>query len=747
MTEQKPDGPSTPPPGSAAEPQRSEPERPNTVQVEHERLIHDLHVHQVELELQNQELRRAQELLEESRARYADLYDFAPVGYCTLDLEGNLRECNLTCAALLGAPREELVGRPFPVVARLKDRRPFQEHLRRCTREQSRVTSELTLSRRGHGSRELQLVSDPIRDEHGATTAFRTALVDISELKHLQEKLRLLSDAGAILGASLSHGTTVEAVVRLAVPALADFCVVDLLTDNGKIERAAVSFADPQKQAALADRIKQLAPRPGWHTAQERVIASGTPLLLSEPTDPRPPRGAQGDPPDAVIALARARSSMVVPLTARGRALGALTLGTAESERSYRASDLRLALDLASRAGLALDNARLHDEAQRAVAARDAMLGFVSHDLRSPLSVILMRTSAMLKRPSDADRRVETRRVFDSIRRSAERMGRLIRDLLDVSSIEAERFSIEGSPQPVGPVVREAMEALQLQAAQKAIRLAGEFPRGEAFEVTCDRDRIQQVLVNLISNAIKFSKNGGSIVIRADRGDTEACFSVSDTGEGISPTDLPHVFDRFWQAQKTARLGTGLGLSIAKGIVEVHGGRIWVESKLGIGTTFFFTLPLSGTAAAAPRPPEPVEGPVVEPFTVVEESSLADPGKRLVLVAEDDVDVREALGDSLHQAGYEVATVENGADALSYLRQQHRPFSVIVDLNMPVVDGWSFLSERNRDPLLRTIPVVVVSGQHNVADRVAAEHALYLQKPVLLERLIETMEHIGQRAR
>jgi signal transduction histidine kinase len=246
--------------------------------------------------------------------------------------------------------------------------------MKRCVDEKRRVTSELVFSLGTRAVRTVQIVSDPLRDESGVTTAYRTILVDISELKELENKLRLLSEAGKSLAASLDYTATLNATARLAVPALADLCMVDLNADvpgdlnadvqdeSGKIERVAVVFADTGKQQMLAERMKEFAPRPGWQTPQSQVIASGEPVLLSEISDLGRARTAYDDRHVDALQAAGIRSLMVVPLSAHGRTLGALTLASAESGRRYSSLDLQLAQDFASRAALAVDNARLYAE-------------------------------------------------------------------------------------------------------------------------------------------------------------------------------------------------------------------------------------------------------------------------------------------------------------------------------------------------------------------------------------------------
>ena len=329
-----------------------------------ERLMHDLHVHQVELEMQNRELQETQQRLEEATLRYADLYDFAPVGYCTLAPEGTIREINLTGAALLGWPREQLLDKSFASVSPLEDRRPFDAHLERCRSGKVRVTTELAF--RGRlSARAIHLISVPVLDALGTATAFRTILIDISELKELENKLRMLSQAGEVLSSSLDYTDTLKTVARFVVPALADLCMVDIVRRDGEAERPVMAFADDRKQQTLADRMTELRPHAIWQTAQATVIASGEPMLLSEV--PSSEHDHVRDDRADVLKAAGVRSLLVVPLSANGRTFGALTLAAAESGRRYSPVDLRLAQDLANRAAMAVDNARLYADAQNAI--------------------------------------------------------------------------------------------------------------------------------------------------------------------------------------------------------------------------------------------------------------------------------------------------------------------------------------------------------------------------------------------
>jgi len=231
------------------------------------------------------------------------------------------------------------------------------------------------------------------------------------------------------------------------------------------------------------------------------------------------------------------------------------------------------------------------EQARRATSVRDNLLAVVSHDLRNPLSVILMATTSMV-RPFGGDDRRKSHKQIGAIKRAADRMNYLIQDLLDAASIEAGELSVERRRLELAPLVAEAIDAMQPLAARKSLHLENELP-AELPPVFADTGRLQQVFANLLANAIKFTPDGGTITVRAEALGEIVQFSVTDTGSGISSADLPHLFDRFWQAPRTARQGTGLGLSIVRGIVVAHGGRIWVESRVGAGSTFFFTLPLA----------------------------------------------------------------------------------------------------------------------------------------------------------
>ncbi|HEX8791721.1 MAG TPA: ATP-binding protein [Polyangiaceae bacterium] len=384
---------------------------------------------------------------------------------------------------------------------------------------------------------------------------------------------KLLADVSAALGASLDCRTTVAKSVAHAVPLLGDVCVVEALDVRGRPERLGTAFAgldDPR----LADEVLQAA----------RMQPGDGPATVSD---------LSLSPPWRKASVAR------IPLVAQGNAVGVLALAMVRSGRRYGEHHLALAQELGRRLAMSIANARLHEEAEIANRQRQDVLAMVSHDLRSPLNAILFVAQSMLRTPVASDRRKGDRKKAEIVKRCADRMNRLIQDLLDLTSIEAGHLSVDLRRTALAPTVQAAIDAAGPAADAKRQRLEVRLP-DEPLVVLCDGCRIIQVLSNLVGNAIKFTPPGGAVTISAERDAHGVVVRVSDTGPGISEAHLPHVFERYWQARETASKGTGLGLYIAKGIIDAHGGDIGVASELGRGATFHFTLPIPAGAEHAP---------------------------------------------------------------------------------------------------------------------------------------------------
>jgi signal transduction histidine kinase/CheY-like chemotaxis protein len=547
----------------------------------------------------------------------------------------------------------------------------------------------------------------------------------LDEVAHL----RALSDASALLVSALDDEEVVGRLPTIIARELATICVVDL-RENGR-RRKSVAAHD----ATWAPLAEELAL---WDLDLSRpylgsqALSEGRAVLAPVVTDDLLIEAAQSAAHLDLLRRLDIRSMMAVPMMGRGGVVGAVTFLSSGSGRAYGDADLAFAREIAQRAATAIDRARLFREAQRAIAARENLMAIVSHDLRNPLTTILMTTELLLRTVPN-DRRRRDRKHAETINRSAARMDRLVRDLLDFATVEGGRLVIDPRPHAALDLVQEAMAAHEQLALQKPVQLLLREPVDDAV-VLCDRERLQQVFSNLLGNALKFTPRGGVITLSVGRRGGEVCFSVSDTGPGIPRHELPHIFERFWQSRRAPRAGSGLGLSIAHGIVGLHGGRIWVDSDLGMGSTFSFTCPVAHDTAlgdsaervARRRTPRPAEGR----------------GKTILMV-DDDADIRHALRPIIEREGYSLVEAENGVAALEKLRRDTRPDLILLDLEMPVMDGWGFLAERERDPALRAIPVIVISAHRDVARRVSAARASYFQKPFRPESLVETIDRLA----
>ncbi|HEX2252098.1 MAG TPA: ATP-binding protein [Thermoanaerobaculia bacterium] len=318
--------------------------------------------------------------------------------------------------------------------------------------------------------------------------------------------------------------------------------------------------------------------------------------LTSEELAARVPEAAG---PDEVAA----GGWLAAPLVARdGRNMGMLQL-TGKDEGEFTAEDEAILVQLARMASVLLENAQLYEDARQAAVAREEVLAVVSHDLRTPLGVIGTAT-ALLRNPDVPE--ATRASVIERVERNVERMNRLIHDLLEVARLDAGRLPIERRPVPVGDLLEEAGELMRPRAEERVVELVIDAGEPAPSELDADRERLIQVFQNLVDNALKFTPKGGRVSLEASFTDGSICFAVTDTGPGIPPEEQGRLFERFWQARAgrgAGSGGTGLGLAIARGIVEAHGGSIWVESEVGHGSSFRFTIPRR-TTSSDPHPGE-----------------------------------------------------------------------------------------------------------------------------------------------
>jgi signal transduction histidine kinase len=390
-------------------------------------------------------------------------------------------------------------------------------------------------------------------------------------------------------------------LAHLAVPDLADWCLVHALEQGPWVSRVAVACLDPAQEERTRALPSRLELRDDAPVGLLRVLRTGEPELVPAVTDSLLRAAAAEPAHPALLRLLQARSYMVIPLRARGHTLGAVTFVASGSGRRYGPEDLALAEDLCLRASLAIDNARLVGESRRAARAREDLLAVVSHDLKNPLGVVQLGAALLLRGAAKGPGGESVAKQATRIQDATDRMSRLISDLLDWGRLEAGALPLELGEHPVAELLTEALDAIRPLAEAKGLQLHLDVPPGDV-RARCDRMRVLQVLGNLLGNAVKFTPSGGHVTVGGEARGGEVALRVSDTGTGIPPDALPHIFDRYWQARDAASRGTGLGLAIAKGLVEAHGGTLHAESTLGEGTTLTFILSAAG-ATVAPVPP------------------------------------------------------------------------------------------------------------------------------------------------
>ena len=426
-----------------------------------------------------------------------------------------------------------------------------------------------------------------------------------------ERRAAFAAEASVILASSLDYEATLQKVAGLAVPTLADWCTVYMLAERGEVRRVAVGYVG-RTHAELARALSRYPPSPvSPRSTVAEAMRTGRHVL----TPVIPDRYVEAIAQDAehldIMRRLAFRSSLVVPLCARGETLGALALFSTDPARRYSAEDAALAEDLARRAGLAVDNARLYRDAQRAIRARDEFLSVASHELRTPLTSLL-GFAHLLRRQFDAeagpDERV-VRRGLEAIEHQSERLSRLVARLLDVSRLEDGQLVLEPVVADLTRLVERVTDAARVSAGRREVVVTAP----PELRATVDPLRLEQVVANLVDNAIKYSPDGSRVVVELSRGAEPsrgtqlargtartARLSVTDRGVGIPPERRERIFDRFYRAHADAHVaGMGLGLYISRQIVELHGGSIRVEHPPGGGTRVVVELPIDAAAMAA----------------------------------------------------------------------------------------------------------------------------------------------------
>lgn len=650
-----------------------------------------------------------------------------------LDPAGTIKTWSRGAQRIKGYTPDEVIGRNFEIfypredVEKGKPRRQLE-----IAAEHGTYEDESVHLRKDGSHFWAAVVLSAIRDQNGKLRGFVNLSHDVTERRRQRERLAFLAEASRALASSIDYEETLTRIARIAVPNIADWCAIDLLSEDGQsMSRVTVAHEDADK----VEMAKQLQARyppspndPGIADAiRERRV-----VFFPNITEEVLREGKLAEGRLDLIRQLGLRSTIVAPLIAGDRVLGTLTLVTA-GDRQLMEDDVTVAEDVASRAAIAVQNAQLYREAQEANRAKDDFLATVSHELRTPMTAIvgwakLLRT---MHDPAILEEGVA------AIERSATAQAQLIDDILDMARIRVGKLRMRFEETNLTEVVDRAIETIRFTAEAKSIELRADLPRSDV-SVQADAQRLQQVVWNLLSNAIKFTPNGGRVSVRLESDDRVARIIVKDTGPGIAPDFLPHLFERFRQAeskQTRENGGLGLGLSIAQHIVSAHHGTIRAENAAEQkGATFVVEIPLLFHGER--------RSPDIGRRTTDALPSLAGV---TALVVEDDDPTLRYLCYALELAGAQCRRAHSVDDAIAMLAAQGVDV-IVSDIAMPGKTGYE-LARAVRDSGSHT-PLLAVTASGVTADR---DRALssgfddYLRKPVEPEALVRAVYKLLRR--
>jgi PAS domain S-box-containing protein len=593
----------------------------------------------------------------------------------------------------------------------------------------------------------------PLRNAHGHIIQWLGTCIDIDDQKRATETLSYLAEASTQLTASLDMSATLERLAALIVPRLGEWCAIYLLAEDGSgPEPVMVAHADPARTPLVRELHRRYPLPRDYPGSYPHVLRTGESELVPEYTEEMFLRALGGREPLGPLECVRPGSWMLVPLRAQQRVFGALRVCGIGPDRRYTRRDLELVQELARRAEVAIDNARLfevakreHQRAEQANRAKDEFLATLSHELRTPLTAILGWTRMLRSGHLSPEKQA---RALETVERNAQVQTQLIEDLLDVSRIIAGKVRLEMRPVCPRAVVEAALDSVRPTAEAKGVLLHAALDPA-AGSIRGDPDRLQQVVWNLLSNAIKFTPKGGRVEARLRRTEASIVIEVEDNGQGIPLDFLPHVFERFRQFEGGAMRkhgGLGLGLAIVRHITELHGGTIEAHSEgEWRGARFTVTLPLAAVLPEAEKVPmAPAAVRESRPFTVKPELQ----GLR-VLVVDDAQDARDFVATVVESCGAQALIASSAAEAMDQALRL-RPDIIVSDVGMPGEDGYSLIRRLRMLPPHEggQTPAIALTAFTRMDDRARALLAgfqMHLAKPVEPSELVRVLASLTGR--
>ncbi len=565
-------------------------------------------------------------------------------------------------------------------------------------------------------------------DGKGEPCGMAGVCMDVTERKRIETDLKFLAHASGELAGFGDYEAVLEKIARLAVPHFADWCLVDLLNEAGSLERVAAAHAEPAKEQLVRDLHRRFPPDPGrivgggpWN-----ILRTGQAELASDITDQALERAIHDPEYLAALRTLGLRSYLGVPLAARGRMLGVITFVVAESFRRYTDEDRALASDIAWRAAVAIENAKLLRAMRESDRAKDVFLATLAHELRNPLAPVSTGLSIIKRAPGDSAR---VEQIAGMIERQVAQLTRLVDDLLDVSRITTGKIELQKRPTNLVSVLRSAIETSRPHIDAGQHRLSVQAP-DEPMDIDADPVRLAQVFANLLNNAAKYTRPGGNIQVVLQADPEQFVVRVRDNGAGIAPEMLKKVFGLFTQVTHPAERsqgGLGIGLSLVEGLVRLHGGSVEARSEgPQKGSEFIVYLPRTRSSAAPPA------------HVPAEQCPQARAGQtQRILVVDDNRDAAETLAELLNMLGNEVVVALDGNSAVARTAQ-FQPDVVLLDIGLPDINGYEVARRVRQLEGIRQPRLIALTGWGQQQDKRLAAQAGFDEhwtKPVDIARL------------
>lgn len=685
------------------------------------------------------ERKRAQEELRQSEARFRQLADAMPQIVWAAQPDGNTDYINRRWHEFTGLPGE-MVNKGWERIIHPDDAQVARERWAASLRSGAPFEMEIRLldrrnqEYRWHLNRTVAVLS-----ETGEVARWFGTSTDIHVQKRAAESSRFLAEASAALASVVDYQSTLQKVVKLAVPYFADWSAVDVVED-GELKRLAVAHQDAAKIELIHKIVQEYPPDPQSPGGALAVLRSGEPKLVSEISDDLLERGAKDERHSRLIRSLGLKSYICVPLVVSGSSLGVLTFATAESGRRYTDADLSLALDLTHRAAIAIENTRLYQALKETDRRKDEFLATLAHELRNPLAPI--RNSLQILKMTRVDAAV-LQQTREMIERQVHHLVRLVDDLLDVSRVMRGKIELRREMVELASVVARAVETAKplIEAQNHVFNIS--FP-DESLLLDADPVRLAQVVGNLLTNSAKYTESNGRIELSVRREDNRAIMTIRDNGIGIAPDMLPHVFELFVQADHAstkAQGGLGIGLTLVKSLVELHGGTVQASSAgLGQGAEFSVRLPLiERTQNEQPH------------STEVETRKVITPSGHRLLVVDDNQDAAVSLSMLLQLQGHEVRAANDGVTALK-IAEEFRPDIIFLDIGMPAMDGYEVARRVRKMPGLEKAVLAALTGWGQPEDRRRTSeagfdhHLVKPPEPMTIEKIIASLPKRNSRS-